>query len=133
MFTTYPTVDLTNTQLARKFKKVQAKKNSSNQINHFHEIFCWPTYIFCHFKNGRKINFWTRKKFKIAKNVISRKKIWFHEFFCLDFFKCSGPLWLTLEPEIWKTVLSPIHLQILISSPIGFIKYQRVRPKLYLT
>ena len=61
-------------QWARKSKKVQAKKNSWNQINQ------WP-----------KINFWTRKKFK---NAISCKKffgsIWFYEFFCLDFLKFSG-------------------------------------------
>ena len=43
-----------------------------------------------------KNQFLTGKKIKNAKNVISRKIgfIWFHEFFCLDFFKFSGPLWI---------------------------------------
>ena len=44
-------------------------------------------------------NFWTGKKFKTAKNAISRRKkifIWFHEFFCLDFFKFSDPRKKTL-------------------------------------
>ena len=46
------------------------------------------------FQKWPKINFWTGKKFKTAKNAISRKKklfIWFHEFLCLDFLKFSGP------------------------------------------
>ena len=61
-------------QWARKFKKVQAKKNSWNQINQFHEKkFFWPNSIFCHFKKWPKINFWTGKKFRSAKNAIFKK------------------------------------------------------------
>ena len=37
--------------------------------------FIRPNTIFSNFKNGQKINFWTEKKFKTAKNAISRKKI----------------------------------------------------------
>ena len=44
---------------------------------------------FLQFRKWPKINFWTGKKFKTAKNAISRKNffwfIWFYEFFCLDF------------------------------------------------
>ena len=48
------------------------------------------------FQNWPKINFWTGKKFKTAKNAISHKKIDlfdFMSFFGLDFFKFSGLLW----------------------------------------
>ena len=33
--------------------KKSSKKNSSNQINQFHETFFWPNFIFCNFKNGQ--------------------------------------------------------------------------------
>ena len=68
-----------------KFKKVQTK-NSWNQIqNQFHEYF-FHVIPFLPFQKRPKINFWTGKKFKTAKNAISRNWfIWFHEFFCLDF------------------------------------------------
>ena len=54
---------------------------------------------FLQFQKWPKINFWTGKKFKTARNAISREKnclFWFHEFFCQDFFKFSGPLWCGL-------------------------------------
>ena len=41
-------------QRARIFKRVQAKKNSWNQINQFHDILFWPNSIFCNFKNDQK-------------------------------------------------------------------------------
>ena len=50
----------------------------------------WP------FQKWPKISFWTRKKFKTAKNTISRKNFLIYLisrlFFCLDLFKFSGPL-----------------------------------------
>ena len=58
-------------------------------------IFFLTKIHFLRFQKWPKINFSTGKKVKTAKNVISRKTfwfIWFHEFFCLDFFKFSGPL-----------------------------------------
>ena len=54
-------------------------------------------FFFCNFKNGQKSIF---ELGKTATNAISRGKncwcIWFHEFFCLDFFKLSGLLWVYL-------------------------------------
>ena len=47
----------------------------------------WPKSIFCNFKN--------RKSLKLLKCNFTKKIfwfIWFHEFFCLDFFKFSGLL-----------------------------------------
>ena len=68
------------------------KTNSWNQINLFDEFF-FTKFYFLQFQKWPKINFWTGKKLKTAKNAISRKKIfwfiWFHEFYCLDFFKFS--------------------------------------------
>ena len=85
-------------QWARKLKKVQAKKNLVKSNKSIWRKILLPKFHFLQFQNWPKINFWTRKKFKTAKNAISRKKffwfIWFHEFFCLDFFKFSGPLWI---------------------------------------
>ena len=51
---------------------------------------------FLPFQKWPKINFWTGKKFKTAKNVISRKMFLIYlisRVFCLDFFKVSGLLW----------------------------------------
>ena len=75
---------------AQKIKKSPGQKNSWN--------FTLTKIHFLPFQTWPKINFWTGKKFKTAKNAISRKKkfwfsIWFHEFFGLDFFKFSGLLW----------------------------------------
>ena len=54
-------------------------------------------FYFLQFQKWPKINFWTGKKFKTAKNAVSRNNFWiifwFHKFFSLDFFKFSGPLW----------------------------------------
>ena len=68
--------------------KKSRQKNSWNQINQFHDIL-FAKFHFLQFQKWPKINFWTEKNFKTAKNAISRKKIsmyiWFHEFFCLEF------------------------------------------------
>ena len=76
----------------RKFIKVQAKKNSCNQLNFlFDQI---P--IFCNFKNGQKSIFELGKSLKLSKIQFHENNLWFicfHEFFCLDFFKFSGLLW----------------------------------------
>ena len=49
---------------------------------------------FCNFKNGQKSIFELGKGLKLLKMQFHEKKfIWFHELFCLDFFKFSGPLW----------------------------------------
>ena len=49
-------------------KKSRAKKNSWNKINQFHEIFL-TKFHFLQFQKWPKINFWTGKKFKTAKNA----------------------------------------------------------------
>ena len=74
-------------------KKIQAKKNSWNQINQFHEkIFFDQIPFFCHFKNGQSSIFELR-------NAISQKIIFdlldFTNFFAWTFFSFSGPLWKT--------------------------------------
>ena len=57
-----------------KIKKFQAKKkNSWSQINQFHEKKSLANFHFLQFQKWPKINFWTWKKFKTAKNAISRK------------------------------------------------------------
>ena len=56
------------------------KKSISRKI-FFDQI---PLFHFLKFQKWSKINFWNGKKFKTARNAISRKKkrfIWFHEFF----------------------------------------------------
>ena len=82
---------------ARKSKKYRPKKlvKSNKSIS---RNFFLTKFHFLPFQNWPKINFWTGKKFQTAKNAISRKKfffwfIWFHEVFCLDFFKFSASLW----------------------------------------
>ena len=64
--------------------KKSTPKNSWNQINQFHEKIVWPNFIFCNFQKWPKINFGTGKKFKTAKNAISRKKINLFDF--MSFF-----------------------------------------------
>ena len=88
----FPGMD--DTQWTRKFKKVQSKKivksNKSISRNFFDQKF-----NFSQFQKWPKNNIWTGKKFKSAKNAISRKKIDlfnFTSFFGLDFSKFSGPL-----------------------------------------
>ena len=80
-------------------EKTILPKNSWNQINQFHEFFL-TKFHFLQFQKWPKINFWTREKFKTAKNT--NWFIWFHEFFCLDFFKYSGVLWNTRKRTIKK-------------------------------
>ena len=67
---------------------------------------------FLQFQKGPKINFWTGKKVKTAKkgNFIIKFFwfIWFHEFFCLDFFKYSGPMWLIRK--IYIDYCSKVHI-----------------------
>ena len=77
----------------------------------------WPNSIFCNFKNGQKWAFELGKKFKTSKNAISRNYFFdlfdFTSFFCLEFFKFSGPLF-GIEP----TVLFPASSRICkISNP----------------
>ena len=51
--------------------------------------------IFCNFKNGQKSIFELGKSLKLPKmqfHINIFWFIWFHELFCLDFFKSSGPL-----------------------------------------
>ena len=74
-------------------KKIVKSNKWISQKNYF--FYLNP--FFCNFKNGQKSNFELRKRLKLPKNAISRKNIcsfiWVHEFFLLDFFKVSGPLW----------------------------------------
>ena len=80
-----------------------AKKSREIKINKFHEILFWPNSIFCNFKNVQKSNFELGKSLKLPKMQFHEKKIWFiwfHEFFCLDFFKFSETLCiLILVPQ----------------------------------
>ena len=50
------------------------------------------------FQKWPKINFWTRKKFKYYQKCNFTKIVFIYlvsrVFFCLDFFKFCGPLWL---------------------------------------
>ena len=95
------------TQWARKFKKVQAKKLvKSNKSNIFFvKLHFWQFYTF----HSSKIDFWPF--LKMQKIEFGQKKnlwnwfIWFHEFFGLDFFKFSGPLWRGLVPQSGKNCL----------------------------
>ena len=57
-------------KVGQKIKKSPGQKSLWNQINQFHEIIFWPNSIFLQFQKWPKIDFWTRKKFKIAKNAI---------------------------------------------------------------
>jgi len=82
-----------NSQWARTFNKVQAKKLVKSKKSISWNFF-WPNSIFCHFKNGKKWIFDLGKSLKLP-------KMQFHGFFliyliswvfCQDFFKFSGPL-----------------------------------------
>ena len=65
-------------QCARKFKKVQAKKNSSNQINQFHEKIFDQISIFAISKMTKNSIFELRKTLKLPKMQL-------HEIFLLNF------------------------------------------------
>ena len=85
---------LNDAQWARKFKKVQLKKNSWNQINQLHEKFFWSESIFCNFTNGQNSIFELGKSLKPPKMQFHEKKILIYlisRVFCLDFFKFSRP------------------------------------------
>ena len=74
-------------------QKIKKSPGQKNQIYQFHEKIFWPKSIFCNFKNDQKSIFELVKSLKLP-------KMQFHEFvfidltsfFCLDFFKFSGPL-----------------------------------------
>ena len=58
----------------KKTQKFNMYTSNSNQINQFHEKKIFLTkFHFSQFRKWPKINFPTRKKFKTAKNAISRK------------------------------------------------------------
>ena len=65
-------------------KKSRPKKLMKSNNSILRKIF-WPNFIFCNFKNDQTSIFELGKSLKTAKNAISRKKNWFHKFFCLDF------------------------------------------------
>ena len=80
-------------QWARKFKKGQAKKvgKSDKSIS-----------IFCNFKNGQKSIFELGKSLKLPEMQFQEKIFIIYlisRVFCLDFFKCSGPLWTSPLPN----------------------------------
>ena len=102
----------TCTQWARKLKKKSRPKKLMKSNKSISRNFILTKFHFLQFQKWPKINFWTGEKLKTAKNAISRKKmwfIWFHEFFCLDFFKFSGPR-CVLFPEKWLQFFYPIRL-----------------------
>ena len=77
--------------------KKSRPKNSWNQINQFHEIF-WTKIHFLQFQKWPRINFWTRKKFKTAKNAMSRK----NDFDSFDFTNFWPGLLLIFWPAVQK-------------------------------
>ena len=66
-----------------------------NQLNQFHAIFFLTKIPFLQFQKWPKINFWTGKKFKTAKNAISRK---FFDLF--DFTSFLPGLFLIFWPAV---------------------------------
>ena len=74
------------TVVGQKILKNPGQKNSWTQINQFH---------FLQFQKWPKINFWTGKKFKTAKNAISHKKNFFYLFDFTRFFSCTCLNFLT--------------------------------------
>ena len=79
---------------ARKLKKSKAKKLVKSNLITFTKKFL-TEFHFLRFQKWPKINFWTGKTTKKCNfTKIIFWLIWFHEFFCLDFFKFSGPLWI---------------------------------------
>ena len=92
------------------FKKVQTKKNLSNQINQFHELFLTKS-ILCNFKNGQKLIFELAKSLKVLKIQFPEKNYLISQFFfCLDFLKFSGWLWYRTQKycknvQTWKVDL----------------------------
>ena len=109
---------------SRPKKVVKSNKSISrkNILTKFH---------FLQFQKWPKIDFWTGKT---AKNAISRKKIWFiwfHEFFCLDFFKFSGPLWYVgvhfFSDQTLLTIARAEHLK--ARNPISFVLVVQRLPK----
>ncbi len=69
---------------ARKFKKVQAKKNRELKEINFKKYFL-PNSIFCNFINGQKSIFEMGKKFKTGKNSISFDLFDFTSYFAWTF------------------------------------------------
>ena len=82
-------------QWARKFKKIPVQKNSWNQINQFHEK-SFDQIPFFAISEMAKIQFLIcGKSLKLSKcnfTNIFMHLFDFKRFFCLDFFKVSGPL-----------------------------------------
>ena len=77
--------------------KKSRHKNSWNQINQF---FSWNCILaVLNFFHSSKIDFWPFLKLQEMKfgqkNYLWNWFIWFHEFFGLDFFNFSGPLWVS--------------------------------------
>ena len=74
----------------------QKKKNSWNQINKFCDFFFFDQIPFFATSKMAKNQFLNWEKVKNCQKCNFMKKnfwlIWFDEFFCLDFFKFSGPL-----------------------------------------
>ena len=78
-----------NTQRAIKFKKVQAKKlvKSDKSKKLYVKLHFWQFSTFSHFKNWFLAIFETVQEMDFGQKMFSWNWfIWFHEFFCLDFF-----------------------------------------------
>ena len=78
-----------------KIWQVQFKKNLVKSNKSISRNFILTKFHFLQFQKWPKINFWTRRSLKLSKMQFHESNlwfIWFHEFFCLDFFKFSGPL-----------------------------------------
>ena len=87
-------------------KKSSGQKTREIKEFNFTKKIFWPNSIFCDFKNGQKSCFELGKSLKLPEMQFHEKKnwfIWFHEFFCLDFFKFYGPLCKWLRKVKTKT------------------------------
>ena len=77
-------------------ENLKSPGQKTREIKSISRNFLLTKFHFLYFQKWPKINFWTRKKFKTAKNAISRKTFFdlfdFTSFFWMDFFKFSGPL-----------------------------------------
>ena len=81
--------------MGQKIKKKSRPKKLMKSNKSISWNFFWANSIIYNFKIGQKSIFELEKSLKLPKMQFHEKNfwfIWFHEFFCLDFFKFCGPL-----------------------------------------
>ena len=95
-------------QWARKIKKSMQKKKLVKSNKSILRKFFLAKFYFLPFQKWLKINFWAGKKFKTAKNAISRKKFWPNSIFC--HFKNGQKSTFKLG-KCWKLPKMPFHVK----------------------